>query len=369
MYITTLRINNFRNIPTAELSLSEGFNIFVGENAQGKTNTAEAIELVLTGRSHRESLNENFIKDGQPRAALSAEAVLENGAGYLAECTVDSIRGKAHRINGELIRSRSRLNGYFAAVFFSPEDLRIVSDSPQIRRSFLNDAISQLYPRYSDMLSDYGRVVKQRNLLLKDWTPSCLPMLEVYDEQLADLGSDIMRRRIAFLKECQGVASDLYRFISGEREDISLNYISNVITRGGVRDIRSEYMDALSASREDDIYSRTTTVGVHHDDIAIFISGKPARKFASRGQLRSIAICMKFSLIRMLLARREEKAVVILDDIMSELDENRRAKVVEMLSGYQVFITCVSQDFDTKDNETKVFTVSSGVITEKEKGE
>ncbi len=363
MYIRKLKIVNFRNISAAEIEPSAGFNVLVGENAQGKTNTAEAAQLALTGHSHRETVNENFIgPEGKP-AYISVDCVLDDGAGYTAECRMERGKSRVHTVNNEIIKSRAELIRDFPVVFFSPEDLRIVSDAPAARRAFLNEAVSAIYPPYALLLNDYNRTLRQRNILLKDYAPSAAALLEVYDEKAVELGSDIARYRIKFLSECEKAASEYYRFISGQREDISLNYVSNVLDRPGITDVRRAYDTALRASREDDIFSRSTTRGIHHDDIAIFISGRPARKFGSRGQCRSAAICLKLSLTGMILARRGVRAVVILDDVMSELDASRRAQVVEMLSQYQVFITCVAQDFDTKNYDKKVFHVENGVIT------
>ena len=361
MFIRNLRILNFRNLACVDINPSVGFNVLTGQNAQGKTNTAEAIMLCLSAKSHRENITENFIGPNDVSAQITAETTLDNGTEATAKLTISNVR--SHYIDDEAIRSRTRLVSTFPVVFFSPEDLKIVKEAPIIRRNFLNEASAQIYPPYVNLISEYARILKQRNTLLKDYSPSSEPMLEVYDESLINCAVDIARVRIKFLSMCEKTASEYYRFISDEKENISLNYVSNVLNEAGITDIRRAFEIAIKESRKEDILTRTTTKGIHHDDIAIFISGKPARKFASQGQSRSIAICLKLSLCDLIKQRRDCEAIVILDDVMSELDIVRRGKIIELLKDKQVFITCAIQDFDINNYENKIFYVENGVVS------
>ena len=359
MFVDSLALENFRNIKNASLSFGEGCNVLTGSNGQGKTNTVEAIYLALSGKSHRESVTANFIGPVSNRTTVACTVTDSLNVTTLAAVSMDET-GKRHFIGGDAVKSRRELLSAYSVVFFTPEDLRIIQDSPAARRTFMNDAISSLYPRYAALVSDYSTVLRQRGFLLKDYGPSANSMMEVYDEQLVGIGSAIITARLKFLKQLSEAAKAKYGEISEKAEDIAFSYLTDIDVTSG--ELQESYRRALEESRTADISSASTRVGPHHDDMDITVSGRSARRFASRGQQRSVALAMKLALCDMTRSLRGEEPVVLLDDVMSELDVSRRSQAVKLFSGRQVFITTTEVCFDIP-SDTRLFKAVSGEIS------
>lgn len=253
----------------------------------------------------------------------------------------------------------------FSVVFFGPDDMRVVKDSPQTRRDFLNESASILYPGYTGILSEYSRILRQRSVLLKDYSPSAESLLEVYDESLASAGADLIRCRIRFLKELSITAGKYHSLISSEKEELSLSYVSDILT-GAVSssEIRPLYLEKLREARRNDIFTGSTTLGAHRDDINFFLDASLAKRFASQGQQRSIALSLTFALCELIEEKKGQIPIILLDDVMSELDRSRRDSVGQLIRGKQVFITCTGVDFDTDRSVTSCFRADNGKITE-----
>lgn len=362
MYVRSLSLTDFRNIEKLSLTFTPNFNIIFGNNAQGKTNTVEAICLALSGKSHRENLNANFIRFGQEACLVNAEVSCDDFTTVNSKVNVGS-KGRTHFIDSERVRSSQTLLSFFSYVFFSPEDLRLVKDSPVLRRNFTDESISVLYPSYAKLTGDYKKTLRQRSILLKAYSPSDSSLLDIYDDNLALIGSEIIKYRLKFLKELNDVAARYYKELSASSESISLSYYSNLIS-GPISpsDILPLYRNALKESRRDDILSASTTKGIHHDDVNFFIEKANARKFASQGQQRSIAVSLKMAVCDMIKAKKSQQPIVLLDDVMSELDENRRSSLVRMLNGKQVFITCTEPDFESDKDKTFFFKAENGKL-------
>ncbi len=361
MYVKHITIDNFRNINTADIEFNRNFNILSGDNGQGKTNTIECIYLTLTGKSHRENVIDNFISNSYREAKTEAKVVYDDGSEYAVKMTIGA--DKKYTIDEEPVKKRYDLTKNFALIFFSPDDLNLIKGGPAERRLFLNDAIAMVAPKYAIALSNYAKILKQRNTLLKEYTPSCGSLLEVYDESLIQYGSMLIKYRILFLKEFEKQISKLYSQISEDKEKISLSYVSNIFEDKISRDIEGQYKKALAQSRDKDIQSGFSLVGAHHDDINILLNGRTAKKFASQGQQRSIALCMKLSLIELIYEKNKEKPVVLLDDVMSELDEKRQEMIIQMLSGIQTFITCVNYNFMDKQKNKTIYKAQNGSLS------
>ncbi len=361
MYVRSLSLTDFRNIKGLSLDFSPGFNIIMGDNAQGKTNTMEAICLALCAKSHRESVNANFVRFEAEKCQILADVVCDDYT--TAESRVEVLSGRrSHFVDSQRIKSAQSLMRLFSCVFFSPEDLRLVKDSPQLRRSFMDESISVLFPSYAGIMNSYKKTLKQRGMLLKNFKSSDGALLDVYDANLVDLGSEIMKYRIKFLRDLSLVAAKYYASLSSEHEKISLSYVSNVISTAlSADEIKQSYEKALKESRAVDLAIFSTSIGVHHDDVNFFINGADAKRFASQGQQRSIAVSLKMAVCDLIMEKKSQMPVVLLDDVMSELDESRRSALVRMLMGKQVFITCTGVDFDTGEN-TFFFKAANGVI-------
>lgn len=364
MKITNANIVNFRNILKADISLSGGLSIFCGENGQGKTNTVEAILLALTGRSHRENVVKNFINENSQAARVKVRALTDDGTSH--EVGLMLSEGKTHLIDNSSVKKRAELLEYFPVIFFGPDDLRIVKDSPAERRKFLNDAISVAAPVYDSILSEYTKVLRQRNSLLKSYSPSDIYMLEVYDEALVKYASSIIASRIKYLREFSDIFTALYADISEGREEVSLGYVSDVLTEDvkSSEDIKTAYAKMLADARGADIAAASTTKGVHHDDVSVYMNGRSARKFSSQGQQRTTALCMKLASAQMLYQKRSKRALILLDDVMSELDDRRKESILSTLGEYQIAVTCVKPDFDYNKHTTALFNVEKGCISQ-----
>ena len=364
MHVISMSLDAFRNISAARLEFSPHLNILLGDNGQGKTNTIEALCLALSGKSPRESTGENFIMQGRDRALVTCDVRSDDLTDPTVSLTI-SREGRKHTLNDSRIRSRQELLDRFSVVFFGPDDLRLVKDSPQVRRDFLNEAICCLYPGYSAVLSEYNRALRQRGVLLKDYSPSALPLLEVYDDTLVRTGSTLIKYRIKTLRQLGILASARYEAISGGREKISVSYISDILKSAAApEEIAPLYAQALRDARRNDIYMKATTVGAHRDDISFFIDSSPARKFASQGQQRSIALSMKTALTDLIREVKHHSPVILLDDVMSELDRGRRDAIAGMLGGSQVFITGSGVDFIPSGDDARTFRVLGGNITQ-----
>lgn len=361
MYIGKVSLRNYRNVKHADFICGKGINVLVGDNGQGKTNTIEALLLALSGRSHRESLSENFIGPAADKASVEVDLRYSDDSSYEV-CLSLSPQGKRYTVNEEPVRRRLELLRQFSLVFFCPEDLRLVKDGPAVRRDFLNESIGMLAPAYGAALADYNRVLKQRAALLREYSPSSLSLMEVYDESLAKSGSALIRYRIKFLREFEKHLNIRYQEIAGGRETLTLSYVSDLFAAGIPKQLEQAYQQALSKTRAADIAARTNMVGAHRDDVALFLNGKNARRFASQGQQRSIALCMKLSLISLIYEKNKEMPIVLLDDVMSELDDARQRQILSLVKGTQTFITCVNEEFLKYCTNAAVFRVKDGAI-------
>lgn len=362
MYIDNIEIINFRNIGLIKTSFNKGYNIFYGENAQGKTNFLEALSLTLNGISHRENINKNFVKKGKDFSLISTTVNKENDINSCVKCKVSETR--EYKINSDNVKSRANLLMEYNLILFTPEDLKLIKGYPKDRRKFLNESISLIAPTYNVALRKYNKALKQRNSLLKDYSKKNMvsSLLSVYDETLYKLGSDIIKIRINILKKMEQITNKLNKEVC-KNEDIKFFYSSNVLQNGrDLEDIELVYKKALKNSRSEDIRRGTTTIGIHHDDINIFINGEEAKKFASQGQQRSIALCMKLSLIELLLKKKDEYPIVLLDDVMSDLDKSRQKQILNLIKNTQSFITCVNYSFMDDIHDYNLYEIKNGEL-------
>ena len=363
MYIKDAEIVNFRNIEQIRTSFNPKFNIFFGKNAQGKTNLLEALSLSLNGTSHREKNNENFIRNGQSAASVKLDVADRDGVTGKLSLSVSDKR--YYRINGNAVRKRSELMENYNMVIFTPEDLKIIKGSPADRRRFLDESISHLYPAYHDALRKYNRTLKQRNAVLREYSQKNMvySMLDIYDDTLARLGSDIIIARINSLKKIEELTDSLNRDVSRD-EKVRFFYSSNVIDEtASLSQLEKTYLEKLRKSRKEDVFRRRTLVGIHHDDINIFVNDLDTRKFASQGQQRSVALCMKLSLIKLLRDKYDEEPIVLLDDVMSDLDPFRQRQIIGLLENNQSFITCVDHSFADENMDYSLYRIENGKLT------
>ncbi len=370
MKIEKIEINDFRNINYALISPHHNINIIYGQNAQGKTNLLEALYILSGNKSFKgakENQMINFEKDLFRIDLTFSDKERTQNIKYTS--------GEKRKIvlNNVPLKSASDLCGEFYCVVFNPDDLEIVKGSPSERRTFLDNAITQIKPIYGKYLKQYEDIIEQRNVLLKEIRNKNYPpeMLDVWDIQLAKLGTAISILRYDYINKLNFVSKKIYSGFSEGKEKIEVKYLSTIYPDSIKLEVYSdelinEYQKNLEESREEDIRLKITTKGIHRDDFDIEINNISAKQYGSQGQQRSSAITLKLSEASILKNITGENPVILLDDVMSELDSKRQNYILNKVKNFQVFITCCDISNTLKLKEGKVFLVENGTFTAKE---
>ncbi len=360
MRVSRLWIKDFRNIENTDITLHPNLNIFTGKNGSGKTNTIEALRMSLALKSHRENKNINFISHGKDRADVKSMIVFDDETTMTSHLVILPNKRSVH-FDGQGNMKKNELRLSCPVIFFAPEDLDLIKGGPSVRREFIDDAISFLSPRYRTQLKEYYEVLKQKSFLLRDRRIKDRTMLSLYNERLAALGTDIVKYRIKFLREFDEYLYSLHKKISPDGE-ISVNYISNIYDDPSNSITEELFLKKLNMRLNDEISSSQCLMGIHKDDIAVILNGQNSRSFASQGQQRTISICMKLGMIEFYREKTGQKAIVMLDDVMSELDSARRDLLVDIIKDNQCFITATEDNFSGNYGNKKIFSVSDGNI-------
>lgn len=360
MNIRSIELKNFRNYENLEISFDEGTNILFGDNAQGKTNILEAVYMSGTTKSHKGSRDKEMIRFGEEEAHLKT-VVVRGGREYQIDMHLKKNRAKGIAIDRIPIKKASELFGILNIVFFSPEDLNIIKNGPAERRRFLDSELCQLDRIYLADLTNYNKILAQRNKLLKDmiYRPSLSDTLPVWDMQLIETGKKIIRRRKQFVDELREIVSDIHYRISGGKEELFLKYEPNI------DDIFFE--DELSRAKEKDKKLCQTSVGPHRDDLLFSIGDVDIRKYGSQGQQRTSALSLKLSEIELVRKSISDTPVLLLDDVLSELDSSRQNYLLNSISDTQTIITCTGLDEFVRNRFTvnRVFEVIAGHVYER----
>lgn len=362
MKLISLTVRDFRNLEEVTFSPAQGTNLILGENAQGKTNLLESIWMFSGQRSFRARRESELIRFSQPFFRL--EATFFDGE---REQTAEIAIGEKKLVtkNGIKQKSLSQLSGEFPMVVFSPEHLSLIKDGPAERRRFLDSAIGQLYPDYTEALLSYQKALAQRNALLPDLrqNSSLYSLLEVWDQTLANWGGRVMLLRGRYCNRLLEAAAAFYEGISSGREAFSIAYQPSVEIEGdSEKELRTAFLKALEKTRREDIQTGVTGVGPHRDELLIALSGNSARQFGSQGQQRSCVLALKLGEGQVLRSRLEREPIVLLDDVMSELDSGRKQYLAQQLTGRQVLITCCESGIVGE----KVFLMEGGRLTQQD---
>lgn len=381
MHVRHLTLVNFRNYETVELPLTTGVNLLVGKNGQGKTNLAEAIFFAATLSSHRVSGYLPLIRQGENKAIVRVLARFEDRENLLElELNVDT-PNRARINKSDTPRVRDIL-GYVNAIIFSPEDLDIVKRDPSNRRAFIDELIVQLSPRMSAVYSDYERVLKQRNTLLKsakNMTSSSLGLstLDSWDQSLIKIGSEIIATRYDIAQRIAPYLSEAYAAIADEKNDPSIQLKSSLISNevetdstnallitGDKTEIEELYRSRLALVRSKEIERGITLVGPHRDDLLLLLGTLPAKGYISHGESWSYALALKLASASLI--RKDARAgdpILILDDVFAELDTTRRSRLAGLIShNEQVIITAaVAEDVPSELLATK-YKVTAGTL-------
>lgn len=340
MWLKQITLKHYRNYEHLQAQFSPCLNIFIGQNAQGKTNFLEAIYFLALTRSHRTRRDRDLIQFGQDTTYLSG--LLEKQQGRLTLELGLSNKGRVSKVNHLKQNRLSDYIGQLTVVLFAPEDLQLIKGSPKLRRKFMDIDLGQIKPLYLADLALYNHTLKQRNHYLKTTQTVDVTFLEVLDEQLVDYGCRIMQQRYAFINQLNQLAKQQHQAIAGGLEELQITYQSSINFTGSSI-THDNYLTQLQERRSLDLKTRTTTLGPHRDDI-LFIINSVSASFASQGQHRSLVLALKLAEIELIKDTTGESPLLLLDDVMSELDTNRQERLLNAVlkEKVQTFITTTS---------------------------
>ncbi len=362
MYFTGVELSNFRNYEHEKISFHRKVNVILGENAQGKTNLLEALYMTSFGRSFRHVRDRDLIRKGSKYASVRAEAVRD---GRDLKVEIGLIRGgKSIRVDGANLRKTSQLLNNVHIVLFSPEDLRIVKDEPARRRDFIDREICQISPVYYSDLTAYHRALRQRNAVLRSENPDS-GILDIWDREMAKYGAAVILRRDAFIRGLSEISAEIHRDLTDGREQFSAVYEPGIKVAGNFREQQDLFLDTLWNNRASDLERRTTGKGPHRDDLGMYISDMEVRKYGSQGQQRTAALSLKLAEIDMIRRETGDEPVLLLDDVLSELDQVRQRQLMSSFSDIQIFITSTDLDEKTEKRipDHTVFRVEKGRVS------
>ncbi len=343
MLLTHLVLANVRNYSSLDFTPAPGLNVFVGPNAQGKSNLLEAIALLGTGKSFRTSREGDIVKSGLPTASLSGEARVSAGTVRLS-CTLNAGPGglrKVYTVNGRGVRYASYL-GTLRVVTFVPAHLGLVSGPPAARRSLVNAALAQESPAYYGALAGYQKFLSQKNALLRGAVSPDETLLATYDERLIELGTKVILARRAFVAALDQRARTVYRSWVGDRDgELEIAYAPDVpVTVSTVDGVAAAFAERLAQKRIAEVARRTSLVGPHRDDVVLRLGGTPLGAFGSQGQQRTAVLALKVAEYGVLEERAGEAPLLLLDDVLSELDPERQHAFLQGVGAFeQAFVT------------------------------
>lgn len=370
MNVKNLRLINFRNYKNIFMELNDRLNIFVGKNAQGKTNLLEAVYMCATGKSFRTSRDRELINFNKNEAYIGA-AIKVDGNEKKIEIKLEKEKPKRIRINKLELNRQRELDSGLNIVMFSPDDLSLVKGSPNERRLFLDMSISQIKPIYKYNINRYNKILFQRNNLLKsDKSKNDLNnLLDIFDMQLANIGTEIIISRIEYIEKLSKVSSSIHHRLTLGKEALTLSYSSSINFNGlNRKEMERSFLKSLMDNRSKDIATGSTSIGPHRDDINIYINNVNSRIFASQGQQRTIVLSIKLSEVEIINLDRGTYPVLLLDDVFSELDYDRRKYLIDSFKNTQTLITTTDMDnlYELISTDKSVFYIEDGSIKSEE---
>ena len=366
MFISKLSLTTFRSYNNLELELNPGLTIFIGRNGEGKTNIVEAILYLSFLSSHRVSSDQPLVQLGSASGYIRAQTKLPDRE-VLIELEINSERANRARINQNLVRSQKEIFGIIQAVYFSPEDLDLVRGDPSERRKFIDQLLILRSPRIAGVISDYERSVRQRNSLLK--SRASTESLSAWDEQVANFGGEIIATRLQALKDFEPIFQSVYREIAPQKTAF-INYKSSIEEPTlNPEENKNKILERMHLTRTSEIERGLTLTGPHRDDLLLNLGEHLVKGYASHGESWSIALSLKLATYQ-LLVNDGLKPILILDDVFSELDEERRVQLIKLAkSAEQTFITVAVENDLPKELLGDKFLVKSGQATKIEVGE
>ena len=365
MRIEKIALNGFRNYEWDTAEFDPGTNVISGENAQGKTNLLEAVYMLSCGRSFRTRFDRELVGFGYSEAQILAELYSHD-----REQTIDlRMRpGMPKRIlvNG-VKKTGAELAETVNVVLFCPDDLNLIKEGAAVRRRLMDNAICQIRPRYAELLAQFNRLYEQKTRILKDWRekPSLLEMLDEFSEGMCRASAQLIRYRASFAARLNEIAPSIHREFSGDGEELQISYrtVSTVQdVFASAKEIFYDICEHQEAHRQAELESGQCLTGAHKDDLEISINDRPARSFASQGQTRTATLSLKLAEREIFLAETGEYPILLLDDVLSELDQKRQEFVLNRIGGGQTLITCCEDAEISSRTGGRVLFVEKGRI-------
>ena len=360
MQINNIKITNFRNYTEAHLNLSGGLNVLVGKNAQGKTNLLESVYFASLGLSPRTTRDKDLIKWESTLARVKLELKRREGQRTL-ELIVPNSGKKTIKINNLPIKRMGELMGELPIVYFSPDELKLVKEGPQDRRKFLDIDISQLSKVYFYSLQRYLKILAQRNALLKQRgnKDTTRETVTIWNDGLSRAGANIILARHQFINELKIKARNIHLCLTNKKEELEVGYsgLSGVSAQELSEKLNVSYLKSFDKDYE----LGFTTVGPHRDDLLLKANGVDIRTFGSQGQQRTVALSLKLAELEIFKTQNGEYPVLLLDDVLSELDEARANQLLENITGIQTILTCTEFNHIVPTG-SKVFTIEAGKV-------
>jgi DNA replication and repair protein RecF len=369
VHVCSLRLSHFRNYPSMEVEFHPQLNLFLGSNAQGKTNVLEAIYCLSTTRSFRAAVDDEMIQFEQEAAAIESVLQREEGQEQI-RLEMRKSKPKTLLVNGKKQKKLSSLLGRLPAVVFSPDDLFLVKGGPSLRRRYLDTMMFQMDAGYLAHLQQYERTLKQRNSLLRQRVDQLESQLAIWDLPLAEHGAAIMQRRFEISAKLSQSAGDALRDLTGGAEKFEVRYEPSLQVTASEGSLKEKMLEALLNARREEMARGVSVVGPHRDDLGLWVNGQMLRKFGSQGQQRTGALALKLAQLSILAEGCHTAPLVLFDDVMAELDEKRQAFFLNRLQqGGQAFLTgTAAADFAAASSKARIFKVEAGQLRMTQEG-
>ncbi len=365
MLIRHIQVSSYRNLERQTVEFADGINLFVGDNGHGKTNILEAVHLLATLRSFRNASTSDLIRHGEKDAQVNGLVVSENVPVQLK--LVMNKGGRRLWIGGNAVRGIKDYLGRLRVVAFTPDDLAMVKGGPSVRRSFLDRAVFLFRPDHLRVVKEFNTSLKARNRLLKSMQPVDRDVLDSFSQKMAEYGAKVTEVRREILNKISGFATSILTEVGGGKELLGLDFKPGWQTEGaGTADA---LLQQLNSHLEQDLRRKQTSLGPQQDDFEVLHASMPARKFASQGQQRSCALALLLSVVQAVISEGDERPVILLDDVSSELDAVRRDKLFYQILqiGSQVLVTTTDENLVSglSENISKRYRVANGkIVTE-----
>ena len=352
MIVEKVELNNFRNYLNQEIKFKDGINVIYGDNAQGKTNLVEALYFCSIGKTFKSCKEKDLIRFSSETAQIKLE-VKKNIGKIKIETNIFKTQKKVIKVNGGYLNKVADLYGNLVTVFFSPNDLKLVKDAPGDRRKFLDVSISQLSRKYLLLLIKYQQIMDERNALLKSKisVEEMLPQIDIWNRYISKVAKDIITQRAKYVAMLNEYASKVHRYLTDGEENLEVSYQTQADT---IENCENEIYQKLKESFEKDYQVGFTQTGPHRDDLKLIVNGIDIKTFGSQGQQRSVALSLKLAEKEILKDKLGEYPILILDDVFSELDENRVERLLKLLKNGQTFITTTEEISASVGNIIKI---------------